>query len=61
MEKKERLETIAMQKSPVKIRKFNVSRKYGTDDVVIGKNTVITPTTVNFDYQSIETKITVGG
>ena len=52
--KQETLEAMEKQKSPVKIKNFTINNKYGTEDVVINKNTTITPTTADFDYHSQE-------
>ena len=50
-EKKETLDAMAAQRSPVKISNFNISNKYGRRDVVINKNTHITSTTADFPYK----------
>ena len=42
------------QKSPVKIKRYSLSTKYGREDVVINKNTTITTTTADFKYQTQE-------
>lgn len=47
-ERNESLASLSKQKSPVKIKRFSINRKYGRDDVVINKNTAIIPTTVSF-------------
>ena len=45
--KQETLEAMEKQKSPVKIKNFTINNKYGTEDVVINKNTTITPLTLS--------------
>ncbi len=45
---------LSKQKSPVKIEKFSVSKKYGREDIVINKRTIITPTVVSFDHVDLE-------
>ena len=40
VKKKEQLETLAKQKSAVKICEFNVSGTYGGNDAVMGRRTV---------------------
>ena len=60
MDKKDVLETFAIQKSPVKIKKFGISKKFGTEDVVIGNDTILSPTAVDFDYTELNTDMTVG-
>lgn len=51
-EKRATLEEFQTEKSPVKISQYRTTNKYGKD-VVIGKTTLITPTTleVPFDYE----------
>lgn len=39
--KQETLEAMEKQKSPVKIKNFTINNKYGTEDVVIDKNTTV--------------------
>lgn len=51
-EKKETLDAMAAQRSPVKISNFNISNKYGRRDVVINRNTHITSTTADFPYKA---------
>ena len=51
-EKKETLDAMAAQRSPVKISNFNISNKYGRSDVVINRNTTITSTTADFPYKA---------
>ena len=58
-EKRETLDTLAKQKSPVKIKKFSINKRYGRDDVVISKHTTITPSTITFDYVSQDDMITI--
>ncbi len=58
-EKKGTLDALSKQKSPVKIKKFSISRRYDRDDVVINKYTTITPTTTTFDYVSQDDMITI--
>lgn len=53
-EKKEAIDTISKQHSPVKISKYTLSKKYGRDDVVINKKTIITPIPPTFAYKDIE-------
>ena len=60
VDKKELLENFAIQKSPVKIRKFTLNNRYGTEDVVIGKATTITPTEPSFSYKSLDTVHSIG-
>lgn len=47
------------QKSPVKIKNFTINNKYGTEDVVINKNTTITPITADFEYHSQEKVLSI--
>ena len=54
VKKKETLEAMQNQKSPVKIKRYSLSTKYGRKDVVINKNTTITATTADFKYQTQE-------
>ena len=55
VEKREKLDTFAQQHSPVKIKKNNRSKKYGREDGVIDKTTVITPsTTTAFPYKRLD-------
>lgn len=51
-EKKETLDAMAAQRSPVKISNYNISNKYGRSDVVINGNTHITSTTADFSYKA---------
>ena len=51
-EKKETLDAMAAQRSPVKISNYNISNKYGRRDVVINRNTHITSTTADFPYKA---------
>lgn len=51
-EKKETLDAMAAQRSPVKISNFNISNKYGRHDIVINRNTHITSTTTDFPYKA---------
>ena len=53
------LDALSEQRSPVKIKKFSVSNRYGRDDAVINKYTTITPTTATFDYVSQDDMITI--
>ena len=54
------LEAIAKQKSPVKIKKYLISNKFGRDDVVIGKYTKVVPAeSVPFNYKDIDVKISI--
>lgn len=50
--KQEALQPMQKQKSAVELRNYTINTKYGTQDVVINKNTTITPTAANFEYQS---------
>ena len=52
LEKKETLDVMATQRSPVKIANFGISNKYGRDDIVINRKTTLTPTTADFQYQA---------
>lgn len=52
MEKKETLDAMPAQRSPVKISNYNISNKYGRIDVVINGNTHITSTTADFSYKA---------
>lgn len=36
---------------PSKLQRYTISNKFHRDDIVINKNTSITPTTVNFQYK----------
>ena len=54
LEKKETLEAMAQQRSPVKITKHTISSKCGREDVVIDKNSTITATNTDFEYKSEE-------
>jgi hypothetical protein len=58
-EKHQSLEAMAVQKSPVKIRNYSISRKYGREDIVIGKKTSIVPAEATFDYLSMDKNITI--
>ena len=58
-EKKGTLDALSEQKSPVKIKKFSISNRYGRDDVVINNNTTTTPSTATFDYVSQDDVITI--
>lgn len=58
-EKKETLDALSKQRSPVKIKKFSINQRYGRNDVVINKFTTITPTTTTFEYQSQDDMITI--
>lgn len=51
IERREALETLSKQKSPVKISKYKISDKYDRQDIIIHKHTTITPTTATFAYQ----------
>ena len=53
------MDALSKQKSPVKIKKFSISNKFGRDDVVINKHTSITPTTTTFEYKSQDNKMTI--
>ena len=57
--KQETLEAMEKQKSPVKIKNFTINNKYGTEDVVIDKNTTITPITADFEYHSQEKVLSI--
>lgn len=52
VDKRPEMDTLAEQHSPVKVERFTISRKYQREDIVINKNTLITPTTVNFEYNN---------
>ena len=54
-EKRKTLQAMAQQKTPVKIKKYNISTKFGREDVVIDRKTCLIPTTVAFQYQGVET------
>ena len=58
-EKHQSLEAMAVQKSPVKIQNYTISRKYGREGIVIGKKTSIVPTEAAFDYESMNKDITI--
>ena len=59
-EKRQSLEAMAAQRSPVKMRNYTISRKFGREDIVIGKKTSIVPTAeANFDYISMEGNINI--
>ena len=58
--KRQSLEAMAAQRSPVKMRNYTISRKFGREDIVIGNKTSIVPTAeANFDYISIEENINI--
>ena len=57
--KQETLAAIEKQKSAVKIKNFTINNKYGTEDVVINKNTTITPITTDFEYHSQEKVLSI--
>ena len=59
-EKQGVLKTYALQKSPIKIKNYTLNNKYGTNDVVIGRRTTITPTVVDFPYRCLDTVMTIG-
>ena len=52
--KKETLEAMQNQKSPVKLKKYSLGTKYGRQDVVINKHNTIAPTTADFKYEGQE-------
>lgn len=54
VDKRETLDSLAQQHSPVKIHKYSLSNKFGRKDIVINKNTLITPTTLDFKYQDLD-------
>ena len=53
IEKKEHLDTLAQHQSPVKLKKYGISNKYGRQDIVINKYTTLTPCTASFPYKSL--------
>ncbi|CAB4010128.1 Hypothetical predicted protein [Paramuricea clavata] len=57
--KKQSLESLANQKSPVKIRNYTISKKYGREDVVITRKTNLIPTVVHYDYQELDKNISI--
>ena len=54
-EKGKNLQAMAQQKSPVKIKKYNISTKYGREDIGIDRKTCLIPTTVAFEYKDVRT------
>jgi hypothetical protein len=50
---------MAVQKSPVKIRNYSISTKYGREDIVIGKKTSFVPAEATFEYVSMDKNITI--
>lgn len=54
LEKKPTIDALAQQHSPVKIQRFSISNKYQREDIVINKNTLISPTKVNFEFNNQE-------
>ena len=58
-EKGRTLEAMALQKSPVKLKKYSISTKYGRDDIVIDKKTSLIPTNVTFEYKSIDNNLMI--
>ena len=48
-----------MQKSPVKIRNYAISSKYGREDIVIGRKTSIVPAEATFDHQCVAKNISI--
>ena len=55
IDKRDKHDAFAQQHSPVKIKKYNLSKKYGREDVVIDKTTVLTPsTTTAFAYKCLD-------
>ena len=57
--KKQTLESFANQKSPVKIKNYNISNKYCREDVVITKKTNLIPTVVNYNCQNMDENMSV--
>ena len=53
-EKGKTLQAMALQKSPMKIKKYNISTKNGRQEVVIDRKTYLIPTTVAFKYKGVE-------
>ena len=48
-----------LQKSPVKLKKYSISTKYGREDIVIDKKTSLIPTDVTFAYKNVADKLMI--
>lgn len=59
LEKTNTITSYAEKKSPVKIKNFSLSHKYGREDIVIGKNTIITPAKLSFEYETQDTILSI--
>ena len=54
VDKKQTLDALAHQKSHTKISNYSISTKYGSKDIVMNKQTILTPlTTATFDYKTL--------
>lgn len=53
-QKKPTMDTLGQQHSPLRIQRYSISTKYEWEDIVINKNTLISPTAVNFEYNNQE-------
>ena len=53
------MKTLAKQKSPVKVKNYTYSYKYGRKDIVITKDTILTPSTSTFDYVSQDNVLSI--
>ncbi|XP_028408819.1 uncharacterized protein LOC114531404 [Dendronephthya gigantea] len=58
-QKWETLDSHAKQKSPVKIRKYQTSNKFGKDDVIINKYTSIVLTITSLEYKDLKSPTTI--
>lgn len=56
--RKETIETLAKQKSPVKVKTYSYSYKHERKDIVISKNTILTPTS-SFEYVSEDNVLSI--
>ena len=59
LERREALETLSKQKSPVKINNYKISNKYNRKDVIINKETTVIPTSATFAYQDQEDVLSI--
>ena len=48
------MDTLGQQHSPLRIQRYSISTKYEWEDIVINKNTLLSPTAVNFEYNNQE-------
>lgn len=58
-ERKESLLALSKQKSSVQLTKFSISKKFGREDVIIDKCTIISPTAVTFQHLDLDETIQI--